>query len=499
MNLSQVTAKAIVLFGRLDSSLGPLERFVFFRLWLKNFDHEIDISTPNILAKEIGIHSVKLRGSIQLLIDKGMLDCVAKNRVKAANILNGKHDLRYIELIVHQLESKKNNGRLFYFIYKLLSIIYEVRISHKQSAIKKLLNIDYKAWLVLFGLVIHGDEDGIVLKVGMHELGLYTGMNRYSIIRSLNKLFSLGILRSKINGTLDNGFLNFTSAIYLINLSHPIWDEYCRYKKYILIKNPSSKSLLKQALDVVNNLDKSEHLLSLSIQTLHYIQFLNIYQFENDINALIKYRDEFKFASGLNEHFTSKVYLSKFRSGIRLKQSDNQSDNLQRLEFIFKYVAKYLPADQLYASSKIDVFDDLALYQKVLEFKKYFGFNDFESHKKSVSQMSKIPKNELIQILETSQLQIYSFIIQYLIKNEAFHLIDPFQQELCDIRPIPLTGEIQMSGYMVSSSIANDQLCIVTFEPEAKGYRKVQTTVEMTIENQKIFGLLDQSCTALAF
>lgn len=499
MNISQITAKSIVLFRRLDSSLGPLERFIFFRLWLRDFDHEIDISTPHTLAKEIGIHSVRLRSSIQLLIDKGMLDCVSKNRVKAADILNGNHDLRYINFIIRQLEAKKNNGRLFDFIYKLLGIIYEVRISHKQSGISELLKIDYKAWLVLFSLVIHSDEDGVVLKAGMHELVCYTGMSRYSILRSLNKLFSLGILRSKINGTLDNGFLNFTSAIYLINLSHPIWGEYCRYKKYILIKNPSAKILLKQALDVVNNLDKPEYLLSLPIQTLHYIQFLDIYQFENDTNALVKYMDEFNFASGLNEHFASKVYLSKFRSGIRLKKADNQRDNLQRLEFIFKYVAKYLPADQLYVSGKIDVFDDLALYQKVSEFKKYLCFNNLESHDKSANQMSKIPKNELIQILETSQLKIYSFIMQYLLKNEALHLIDVAQQEFFDIRPVPLAGEMQMSGYMVSASIEHDQLCIVTFKPEGKGYRKVQTTVEMTIENQKIFGLLDQSCTALTF
>ena len=63
------TATAEVLFRELDYSLGPLERFVFFRLWLKYVDREIDISATLTLAKEIGIHSVKLRDSIQLLFD----------------------------------------------------------------------------------------------------------------------------------------------------------------------------------------------------------------------------------------------------------------------------------------------------------------------------------------------------------------------------------------------------------------------------------------------
>ena len=57
---------------------------------------------------------------------------------------------------------------------------------------------------------------------------------------------------------------------------------------------------------------------------------------------------------------------------------------------------------------------------------------------------------------------------------------------------------MQMSGY-ISASIKQDQLFIVTFESDEKVYRKVQEEVEMTIENQKLFGLLDQSCTALTF
>ncbi|WP_228148516.1 hypothetical protein [Acinetobacter baumannii] len=190
--------------------------------------------------------------------------------------------------------------------------------------------------------------------------------------------------------------------------------------------------------------------------------------------------------------------ISKFRSSIRLKKTDNQMDNLKRLEFMFKYVAKCLPAGQLYWSSKIELFDDLALYEKISEFKKYLYFNDFESFSDSTSQVSKIPKSELVQILETSQLQIYSFITQYLLKNEVLHLIDVAQQEFFDIRPIPLAGEVQMSGY-ISASIKQDQLFIVSFESDGKVYRKVQEEVEMTIENQKLFGLLDQSCTALTF
>lgn len=499
MNLSQNTATAIVIFRRLDYSLGPLDRFVFFRLWLKYADQQIDMSTPHTLAKEIGIHSVKLKSSVQLLIDKGILECISDNRIKAANILNSQHDLRYIHHIMRQLETQKNNGQLFFFIHKLLSIIYEVRISHKQSEICKLLNIDYKSWLVLFCLVVHSDGGGIVLKVGMHELGLCTGMSRHSILRSLDKLFSFGILRSKINGTLDNALLSSTSAIYLINLSHPIWGECAQYRKYFLIKNPSPHNLLVQALDSLNSLGDSERFLYSEIQTLKYFEDFNFYQFENDTAALANYLEAFNFTLGLSDIFAVKMNISKFRSSIRLKTADNQMDNLQRLEFMFKYVAKYLPADQLYASSKIDIFDDLELYEKILEFKKYFSFNDLEFYNMLENQITKIPKNELIQILETTQLQIYSFITQYLFKNEALHLIDAAQKKVLGIGPIPLAGDVQMSGYVVSSPTENDQLCIVTFNPEGKGYRKVQEEVEMTIENQKLFGLLDQSCTALTF
>lgn len=498
MKISQTTATAVVLFRALDYSLQPLDRFVFFRLWLKYVDREIDMSAPLTLAKEIGIHSVKLRGSIQLLIDKGILECVSKDTVKIV-FLNSDNEIRSKKIIKRQIVVQQHNNHRFRFIYKLLTIIYDVRISHKQSQIDELLKIDYKAWLVLFNLVANSDENGIVLRVGMHELGLYTGMSRHSILRSLDKLFSFGILRSKINGTLDNALLNFTSAIYFINLSHPIWGEYCQYKKYFLIKNPATQNLLVQALDVLNNLDKPELFLSSQIQTLQYIQDLNAFQFENAISALVKYLEEFNFASELSNNFTIKMNISKFRSSIRLKKADNQMDNLKRLEFMFKYVAKYLPAGQLFWSSKIDLFDDLALYEKISEFKKYLHFNDFESFSDSTSQVSKIPKSELIQILEISQLQIYSFITQYLLKNEALHLIDPVQQQFGDISPIPLTDKMQMSGYMDSPFVEQDQLFIVTFESDGKVYRKFQEEVEMTIENQKLFGLLDQSCNALVF
>ncbi|MFW1689647.1 hypothetical protein ACG9H2_06645 [Acinetobacter ursingii] len=498
MNLSQTTATAIVLFRRLDYSLGPLERFVFFRLWLKYVDREIDVSAPLTLAKEIGIHSVKLRASIQLLIDKGILECVSKDIVKIV-FLKSDNELRTKKIIKLQRVGQQHNSHIFRFIYKLLTIIYDVRISHKQSQINELLKIDYKAWLVLFTLVANSDENGVVLRVGMHELALYTGMSRYSILRSLDKLFSFGILRSKINGTLDNALLSFTSAIYLINLSHPIWGEYAQYRKYFLIKNPSAKNLLVQALDSLNSLDNSERFLYSEIQTLKYFEDLNFYQFENDTAALANYLEAFNFTLGLSDTFTVKMNISKFRSSIRLKTADNQMDNLKRIEFIFKYVTKYLPTGQLFWSSKIDLFDDLALYEQISEFKKYLYFNDFESYGDSTSRVSKIPKSERIQILETTQLQIYSFITQYLFKNEALHLIDAAQKKILGIGPIPLAGDVQMSGYMVSSPIENDQLCIVTFKPEGKGYRKVQEEVEMTIENQKLFGLLDQSCTALTF
>mgnify|MGYP000364278758 FL=1 len=159
MKISQTTATAVVLFRALDYSLQPLDRFVFFRLWLKYVDRAIDRSAPLTLAKEIGIHSVKLRDSIQLLIDKGILECVSKDTVKIV-FLNSDNEIRSKKIIKRQIVVQQKNSHLFIFIYKLLTIIYDVRISHKQSQIDELLKIDYKAWLVLFTLVVNSDENG---------------------------------------------------------------------------------------------------------------------------------------------------------------------------------------------------------------------------------------------------------------------------------------------------------------------------------------------------
>ncbi|KRJ22239.1 hypothetical protein APC81_10965 [Acinetobacter baumannii] len=89
--------------------------------------------------------------------------------------LNSDNEIRSKKIIKRQIVVQQKNSHLFIFIYKLLTIIYDVRISHKQSQIDELLKIDYKAWLVLFTLVANSDENGVVLRVGMHELGLYTG------------------------------------------------------------------------------------------------------------------------------------------------------------------------------------------------------------------------------------------------------------------------------------------------------------------------------------
>lgn len=121
MKISQTTATAEVLFRELDYSLGPLERFVFFRLWLKYVDREIDISATLTLAKEIGIHSVKLRDSIQLLIDKGILECISKKDTVKIVFLNGDNELRSKKIIKRQIVVQQNSHR-FRFIYKLLTI-----------------------------------------------------------------------------------------------------------------------------------------------------------------------------------------------------------------------------------------------------------------------------------------------------------------------------------------------------------------------------------------
>lgn len=497
---TEIIAKAIVFFKRLDYSLGPFERLVFFRLWLRYFDSEIDLSQTIEIAKEIGVHSRKLENAISILIAKGMLDVIAENAIKVnSNIISGNQDKKNIHVIMYRLETVERYSGLLNFIYKILNMIYKVRISHKQGNIDELLRIDYKAWLVLFCLLVNSDENGIVLRVGMHEMGIYTGMDRYSILRSLNKLFSFGVLRSKINGTLDNSFLCFTSAIYLINLSHPLWGEYRQYRKYIFIKTPSSESLLDQALDVVGNLKQLESW-EKPIHVLSYIPSVAIYQFEEDHNAVVECMEEFNFVRQMSSSFEQKANLSKFGSQVRLKKANNTKDNLKRLEFVFKYIAKYLPNEQLYSSSKIRLFEDLALYQNIHEFQKYFSFDDLVLLEKYTHENSKIPANELMQILKTSQLKFYTFITQYLLKNEALHLIDTAQRSSFEFIPIPLSSELEMSGYITRpTEIEQDELYLVTFENEAKGYKKVQTKIEMTVENQKVHGLLDQSCDALVF
>lgn len=98
-------------------------------------------------------------------------------------------------------------------------MLFKIKISHKQKKSKELLVMDYKQWLVLLNLVFFSDRNGVVLGVGTHELTSFTGLSRYALLRSMAHLFKLGMLRSKIDGTLNSNYLNFVSAVYFINLS----------------------------------------------------------------------------------------------------------------------------------------------------------------------------------------------------------------------------------------------------------------------------------------
>lgn len=334
----ELRAISILMLEQMESSLLPMERIIFLRFLICYGGRKISIKSLTNLAGKIKVHRLALQKAVKNFLEKGLYE------------EDGHNYIRIKTKLLSQQVSYKRTGRFevkksahtfvvyrykrFDFLIKLFDLFFKIRISHKQKDVALLLELNYQQWLVLVNLVMLSDERGIVYHAGTYELSKRTGMSRDALLRAITVLFKLGIIRSKLHGSLNNNLLASNAPIYALNLSASIWGEYCRFGTYYFLKLPNeNSSIVKHAFRLIeqNETSPSDYIfneMALINQTKNY-QLL-----KSQLVELIP--NQIDFASKQRKKFLQDIQIVQ----AAFKQSNSLfnsfESNLSRIEFLLQ-------------------------------------------------------------------------------------------------------------------------------------------------------------------
>ena len=229
------------------------------------------------LAARIDIHHSRLKTALEVLLQKGLLQRTDDRKLQLS---------KQLKVMVQQVTVTRFNQHLpLHLFLRIFECLAQVRISHKQKKAQDLFKLNYQQWLVLFHLLWLSDADGMVLEADTHTLGNHTGMSRAALLRAITGLFEFGILRAKINVSLNHNLLKSVSAVYFLNLSHPIWGKGRIYADYYILRFPKDyQSVTQQAFNFIQTLqDQKQEVKDFiqptnQIQTLKYNSSAKVYQ-----------------------------------------------------------------------------------------------------------------------------------------------------------------------------------------------------------------------------
>lgn len=452
-NLSYLS---LIYLQRLEFTLSAFERIVFFRLFLTFGHNHFQRKDIKEIALKVDIHYLKLEQAIEVLLKKYMLTADGQDSIGVNKSYLAQLDRQEsIESRIKKLSKHPKRD----FLLQLFKMLFKIKISHKQKKSKELLVMDYKQWLVLLNLVFFSDRNGVVLGVGTHELTSFTGLSRYALLRSMAHLFKLGMLRSKIDGTLNSNYLNFVSAVYFINLSHPVWKEHQIFGRYLIFSCPPHTPILRQLIKVLDGLKLKEPLGKLDIT--EFISMGNqisklkgsaclVQHDEHFIEAILGtgrqwntvFNQEFKLSSGYTKN------KNKNKNKKKLSLNSNEL-NLKRLDYIFWYLASYCPHMDSVTPKLVSrllphnvktmiskLFREVVMTNEMeLEVQTYYIklFEENEAHNqqshpnsenKKVLNPLKHVRSEIIMAQNHLKQEILSLLVQYVYRSELSHVVD---------------------------------------------------------------------------
>ena len=464
----ELRAIAILMLRHMEINLAPIDRIVFLRLLICYGGRKILITDLKVLAKEVKVNWLTLKKSLGVLVEKGLCEQQEEKVIQLNKVLlprqvgyrwrwkpfsrqsiffekKEKNSQRVDELTKDQLvpfsiknnEIKKAASRLVVryprhdFLEILFGLMFDVKISHKQKNADELLELNYKQWLVLVNMVLSSDANGIVFDVGTYELSKWTGMSRNALQRAIADLFDMGILRSKLDGTLNNNLLNSVAPAYCLNLSATIWGEKRIFGHYYFLKFPNEYiSIVDQAFNFIQMLIKDQQTDEKTNHTNIVVRELDkiitqekLYRLiDSPINDTI--REEFNFVTRFETSFDQYIQLitPSFRMG---KSSLNtQSTNLSRIIFMLTYI---IQSNILKSSYNIEAWQTIPMpIDSMAWFKKYLTkITVLESDTEITSMTTKdkarhIPKK---RIIEESRIKILFAISQAILRSEMIPIL----------------------------------------------------------------------------
>lgn len=507
---------SLLYLQRLEFTLSPFERIVFFRLFLTFGYKRFRKKDIKQIALKIDIHHLKLEEAFSELLKKFILvadghDHIGVNR----GYLKQLNQQRKIKSRIQSIRKHPKRD----FLLQLFEKLFQIKISHKQKKSQQLLAMDYKQWLVLVNLVFLSDRDGVVLGAGTHELTSFTGLSRFALLRCMTYVFQKGILRSKIDGTLNNVYLNFVSSIYFINLSHPIWGEKRVFGRYLIFNSPQQISISKQLLESLNGWNPDELLGNVKI-----IEFILDHNEKSDWtgNGLVLQDYESSIQHTLqigqqwNKLFHREFQLSGGYATSQKKLSLNSNElNFKRLDYIFRYLASHYPhiasishppqgqlADNVKRTMQ-ELFREVVT-TKLMEQK-------VDTHHVKLSEIMSA-QNQLKQ-------EIMSLLVQYVYRSELSHIVNALAEvagpkyynraiaigcsdELLTHKiyfcpdPHLKQDELFLIQY-AETKLTDFQIPVPSTSKIVKTYKRTIQQMDFDVKKQLELGLLSQQCLGL--
>ena len=462
----ELRAISILMLRHMEITLSPIDRIIFLRLLICYGGRRISILDLKALAKEVKVNWLTLKKSLGILVEKGLCEQLEEKVIKLNKVLlprqvgyrwrsgpfnrqsaifgekeevsQGVDALKKDQPVpssIKNTEIKKTASELVAryprcdFLEILFGLMFDVKISHKQKNADELLELNYKQWLVLVNMVLSSDANGIVFDVGTYELSKWTGMSRNALQRAIADLFDMGILRSKLDGTLNNNLLNSVAPVHCLNLSAAIWGEKRIFGHYYFLKFPNEyTSIVEQAFNFIQYLAALDQAKKASSSCNSIVNEL-VKVFDEVIDQTIQsklgnaIREEFNFVSQFEKNFGQYIQLiiPSFRMGKSSLNTDQA--NVARIDFFLNYLIQV----KIFNIAQAEIWLNSPMPRSLIAwFDQYLTkitLPEFQPNSTSLKENSQVIQIPLKQLVEESRAKILFAICQTLLSSEMMLII----------------------------------------------------------------------------
>ena len=462
----ELRALAILMLRHMEINLSPIDRIIFLRLLICYGGRRISILDLKALAKEVKVNWLTLKKSLGILVEKGLCEQLEEKVIKLNKVLlprqvgyrwrsgpfnrqsaifgekeevsQGVDALKKDQPVpssIKNTEIKKTASELVAryprcdFLEILFGLMFDVKISHKQKNADELLELNYKQWLVLVNMVLSSDANGIVFDVGTYELSKWTGMSRNALQRAIADLFDMGILRSKLDGTLNNNLLNSVAPVHCLNLSAAIWGEKRIFGHYYFLKFPNEyTSIVEQAFNFIQYLAALDQARKASSSCNSIVNEL-AKVFDEVIDQTIQsklgnaIREEFNFVSQFEKNFGQYIQLiiPSFRMGKSSLNTDQA--NVARIDFFLNYLIQVKISNIGQAEIWLNSPMPRSLIAWFDQYLTKITLPEFQPNSTSLKENSQVIQIPLKQLVEESRAKILFAICQTLLSSEMMLII----------------------------------------------------------------------------